>query len=86
LTLYNYWYRIRAMQYKQNPETLLVLRDGQVDDSYYEAIYSEKRREALRTVGKEALHLAVRAPLVVGKGIVYLLTPEELRPQNRHAI
>jgi hypothetical protein len=67
------------MELKYKPETLLVLRDGHIDDGYYETIYSEKRREALRTVAREAIHVAVRAPFVIGKGIVYLLTPEEFR-------
>jgi hypothetical protein len=39
------------------PEQLLVIRDGQLDDSYYNAIYAAKRREALALAGTKAVEL-----------------------------
>lgn len=64
---YNY-----GMNLTQKPETLLVTRDGQLDEEYYSEIYAERRREALQAAGKEVLHIAIKTPIVVGKGIVYL--------------
>lgn len=58
-----------------NPETLVVCRDGQLDDQYYEAIYAEKRRAALHAAGREVLDHLQNVPKMIGSGIVYLLTP-----------
>lgn len=59
---------------QKHPETLLVTRDGFIDDEYYDAIYAEKRREALRTAGREAVLDALHVTATIGKGIGHLLT------------
>jgi hypothetical protein len=38
-----------------DPALLEVTRDGELDGSYYDAVYAEKRREALHAAGREAL-------------------------------
>lgn len=59
------------MNITQKSETLLITRDGKIDDEYYTQIYAEKRREALHAAGREILHIAASAPRIVGKGILY---------------
>jgi hypothetical protein len=64
------------------PEKLIVLRDGLVDDEYYDQIYSERRRIALTKAGREMLRFTfITAPVQIGKGIVYLLShdPEQVK-------
>lgn len=44
----------------QKPETLIVIRDGQLDDEYYNAIYAERRREVLQAAGTKVVEIATR--------------------------
>lgn len=60
------------MNVTQTPETLVVTRDGHLDKAYYRQINMEHRKEALKTASVEAGKLALRSPLLIGKGIVYL--------------
>lgn len=41
----------------QKPETLVVTRDGEIDDQYYDTVYAERRQEALCAAGREAVKL-----------------------------
>lgn len=61
------------MNLNQHPETLLVCRDGYIDDDYYNAVYAWKRKEALKTMGREVVHLAAQAPAFLGKGLLNAL-------------
>lgn len=56
-----------------DPVTFAVFRDGEIDDEYYDAIYAEKRREALHEAGRELVGHVLRAPVVIGKGLVWLM-------------
>lgn len=58
-----------------HPENLIVCRDGQIDDEYYDAIYSERRKAVFQAAGRELVHFTfVAAPLQIGKGMLYLLS------------
>lgn len=50
LFCYNY-----DMNETYKPETLLVRRDGEIDDGYYDAIYQERKREVLSAAGQQVL-------------------------------
>lgn len=39
-----------------HPETLIVLANGVLDDSYYDNIYAQKRREAVRQAIEPIMH------------------------------
>lgn len=64
-----------------HPESILVLRDGRIDDEYYDVIYEEKRRQALRMGVREAIHSMVCLPIKLGRGVVYLANQIESYPQ-----
>lgn len=48
------------------PETLLVLRDGLIDDEYYEVVYQRKRQEALH-----AIPTAIFSNLIKSGNVIY---------------
>lgn len=50
----------------KSKQALLVTRDGEIDDEYYDQAYREIRREALRMAGKDFIH-----NLVKGSNIIY---------------
>lgn len=58
-----------------NPETLIVTRDGYLDQEYYDMVYEWKRKEALHAAGRDILHfVTIDAPTLIGKGILSTLT------------
>lgn len=56
------------------PETLIVTRDGHLDDDYYEMVYEQKRREALHAVGHELVNHVLNTPKLVGHGVLSIIT------------
>jgi hypothetical protein len=52
------------------PETLLVLRDGELDDEYYDAVYKQKRIEALKQCREELIVSLIGLPAKVGRAVV----------------
>ena len=63
-------------------QTLVVTRDGSIDEQYYDAINAERRKEALKEAGHLAVGALAHGAIKLGKGIVYLFTPDELRATN----
>ncbi len=61
-------------------QTLVVTRNGMLDDEHYDALYAERRREALKEAGHVAVGALAHGILRLGKGVVWLMTPDELRP------
>lgn len=55
-----------------NPESIIVTRDGHLDDEYYDMVYQEKRREALEAVRKQLIQDLIGAPAKLGRAVVYL--------------
>lgn len=55
-----------------NPETLIVIRDGQLDLDYYESVYEAKRRAALKLAKTELIAGICSTPARVGRAVVYL--------------
>lgn len=55
---------------------LIITRDGSMDSEYYAAQRTEELREAFRELGRRSLHVALRTPLVVGQGLVWLVCHE----------
>lgn len=62
---------------------LLVTRDGNLDDEYLEAMIAAERRELLKQYGKDALKSVGRGTITLGKGIVWLMTPENQRSTSQ---
>lgn len=60
------------MNVTQKPETLIVLRDGELDEEYYEMIYEQKRREALAVAKAELIANLTSVPAKLGRAVVYL--------------
>lgn len=56
-----------------NPESLIVLRDGEIDDEYYDQVYELKRHEALDSVKRELLHRLLGIPAKLGQGVLYAM-------------
>lgn len=65
---------IIGMNATYKPESLVVLRDGHIDDEYYDEIYQDRRRQALHAAGRNLVHLVARSPLEIGKGMIWLMT------------
>lgn len=59
-------------------QTLVVNRDGQLDQEYLDALIAAERKELLRKYGKQALRSTLEASLAVGKGIVWLMTHDAI--------
>jgi hypothetical protein len=57
-----------------HPESLIVMSGGELDDAYYDAIYAEKRREALRQVKTEAVNHLQQVPARIGHGVLNVLS------------
>lgn len=70
--------KVLSMEQTYKPEAILVTRNGQIDDEYYDAIYAEKRRQALAVVGRDVLQHVLQVPGLVGRGAVWLVTHETL--------
>lgn len=70
--------------YINEPQTLVVTRNGFIDDEYYDAIYVQKRKEALHEASKQlvadTLHVSRAVTLGLGKAVVYMFTPDSMRP------
>lgn len=58
----------------QTPESLIVTRDGQLDDEYYDMVYEQKRREALEATKQELIQGLIGAPAKMGRAAVYLFS------------
>lgn len=57
-------------------QTLVVTRNGSLDQEYYAVERSEQVREALVAFGHEVVTKMLQAPVVIGKGTVWLFTHE----------
>lgn len=57
-----------------HPENLIVIRDGQLDSEYYDAIYRERVREVWHDAGHKLLIGALHSPLAIGRATLNVLT------------
>lgn len=57
-----------------HPESIIVLRDGQLDDEYYDQVYEDKRREALEATKQELIQGLIGVPAKMGRAVVYLFS------------
>jgi hypothetical protein len=58
---------------------IIVTRDDHIDEEYYDNLYIEQRRAAVRAAGHEAVVMSVNVAHKAARGLLYLLTPEPLR-------
>lgn len=57
-----------------DPALLLVTRDNHIDDEYYQNVYIERRKAALREAGRALVRDVVSGSMNVGKCVVWLFT------------
>lgn len=62
-----------TLEQTTNPETIIVVRDGELDDEYYEQVYEDKRREALAAVRKQLIRDLLGVPAKLGRGVLYAM-------------
>lgn len=55
------------------PESVVVLRDGQLDMEYYDQVYEDKRKAALREVREDLINQLCGVPARMGRAVVYLM-------------
>lgn len=69
---YDYMNEIHTPELQQ----LLVTRNGSLDHDHYAAIRRDELKQTLHELGGKALRSALHAPVVVGRGLVWLAMHE----------
>jgi hypothetical protein len=63
-----------VMNLTQTPENLIVIRDGQLDQEYYDQVWEEKRRAALDQAKRELIRNLCGVPAKLGRGILTVMS------------
>lgn len=70
LFCYNSYMNLTQIQ----PEALIVTRDGQLDDDYYDMVYEDKRHNALVATRKQLISsVFIGTPRILGRGLMFVL-------------
>lgn len=55
------------------PESIVVTVDNQLDYEYYDSVYEDKRKAALRDVREDLIAGLCGVPARMGRAVVYLM-------------